>query len=70
MSGGWQIFWLVVITLAIVSYFGLSIVIAIGGAFDVRKMFQRLSAARELDQRSTSPVEGAGESNEMNDSVG
>jgi hypothetical protein len=61
MSSGWQTFWFLVTALALVSYFGLSVVIAIGGAFDVRKMFQRLSAAHESDLQSASSPEQSGE---------
>lgn len=55
---GWAAFWLWVIILALVTYFGLAIVIAIGGFFDVRKMFRRLNelhAARSEDQESAAP---------------
>jgi hypothetical protein len=40
---GWALFWYIVIAAAVVSYFGLAVVISIGGYFDVRKMFRRLS---------------------------
>ena len=42
---GWVIFWHVVIWAALSAYFGLAVVIAIGGFFDVRKMFRRLNEA-------------------------
>ena len=40
---GWALFWYIVIATAVISYFGLAVVISIGGFFDVRKMFRRLS---------------------------
>jgi hypothetical protein len=39
---GWAGFWQIVIWCAVLMYFGLAFVIAIGGFFDVRKMFRRL----------------------------
>ncbi|NLX24058.1 MAG: hypothetical protein GXY55_20605 [Phycisphaerae bacterium] len=43
----WGIFWCIVLILALVSYFGLAVVISIGGFFDVKKMFRRLSENQE-----------------------
>ncbi|GMU24157.1 MAG: hypothetical protein AMXMBFR13_42340 [Phycisphaerae bacterium] len=42
----WDVVWLYVVGAAIVSYFGLGIVLTIGGFFDVFKMFRRLEAER------------------------
>lgn len=39
----WGTFWQIVVWTAVVSYFGLAVVITIGGIGDVRKMFRRLS---------------------------
>ena len=36
-------FWYWVIVVALCTYFGLAVVIAIGGFFDVKKMFRRLN---------------------------
>ena len=74
MSGSWQSFWHIVVIVALVSYFGLAVVIAIGGAFDVRKMFQRLNAAHESDLENSvtaaGPSETAAENNDADDSLG
>ncbi len=40
---GWATFWEWVIIVALTTYFGLAVVIMIGGFFDVRKMFRRLN---------------------------
>lgn len=40
---GWALFWYIVVTAAVVSYFGLAVVLTVGGFFDVKKMFRRLS---------------------------
>ena len=42
---GWATFWYWVIWTSLVSYFGLGIIIVIGGMIDVKKMFQRLNEA-------------------------
>jgi hypothetical protein len=42
---GWELFWYIVIAAAVISYFGLALVVSIGGFFDVRKMFRRLDDA-------------------------
>jgi len=42
---GWVLFWYIVIATAICSYFGLAFVITIGGFFDLKKMFRRLTEA-------------------------
>ena len=42
-------FWKWVIIVSLSAYFGLSIVIAIGGYFDVRKMFRRLNEMHRDD---------------------
>jgi len=72
--GGWQLFWYAVVVLALVSYFGLAVVIAIGGAFDVRKMFKRLSAPHESDLEAfvtaDVPTDVANENNDTDDSLG
>jgi hypothetical protein len=41
----WITFWQYVIWAALITYFGLAIVITIGGMSDVRKMLRRLDAA-------------------------
>jgi len=41
----WVTFWQWVIILALTTYFGLAVVIAIGGFFGVKKMFRRLNEA-------------------------
>lgn len=41
----WTPFWRIVVYFALSAYFGLAFVIAIGGFFDVRKMFRRLREA-------------------------
>lgn len=43
MSHPWGTFWWWVVTAALATYFGLALVIAVGGFFDVRKMFRRLN---------------------------
>jgi hypothetical protein len=40
---GWRLFWYGVVCTALTAYFGLAVVIAVGGFFDVRKMFRRLN---------------------------
>jgi hypothetical protein len=40
---GWALFWYIVVFAAVISYFGLAVVISIGGFFDVKKMFRRLA---------------------------
>lgn len=40
---GWVGFWHGVMVVALATYFGLAFVIAVGGFFDVKKMFRRLS---------------------------
>ena len=42
---GWALFWYIVIAAAVISYFGLAVVVSIGAFFDVKKMFHRLDAA-------------------------
>ena len=73
-GGGWQLFWYAVVILALVSYFSLAVVIAIGGAFDVRKMFKRLSAPHESDLEGSVtadvPADVADENNDTDDSLG
>lgn len=73
-GGGWQTFWFIVVILALVSYFGLAVVIAIGGAFDVRKMFKRLSAPHESDLEASVtadvPADVASENNDTDDFPG
>lgn len=44
---GWADFWKIVASVAIASYFGLAIVISIGGFFDVKRMFRLLGQARD-----------------------
>ncbi len=44
---GWGMVWSIVLITALVSYFGLAVVISIGGFFDVKKMFRRLTENRE-----------------------
>lgn len=74
MNGSWQTFWHVIIALALISYFGLALVIAVGGAFDVRKMFRRLSAPHESDLENTVtsdvPTGSGTADNNTNDSLG
>ncbi len=41
----WATFWYYVIWTALLAYFGLAIVVTIGGFFDVKRMFQRLDTA-------------------------
>jgi hypothetical protein len=71
---GWQLFWCAVVLLALVSYFGLAVVIAIGGAFDLRKMFKRLSAPHESDLQNAVtadvPADVANENSDTDDSLG
>lgn len=50
---GWVSFWHYVIIAALCTYFSLAVVIAIGGFFDVKKMFRRL---REAHARDTEPM--------------
>lgn len=45
-------FWEVVLFTALVSYFGLGVVIVVGGWFDVWKMLRRLSGASRSPRRS------------------
>lgn len=40
---GWALMWYIVVSAAVISYFGLAVVLTIGGFFDVKKMFRRLS---------------------------
>jgi hypothetical protein len=40
---GWAMFWYIVVTAAVISYFGLAVVLTIGGFFDVKTMFRRLT---------------------------
>lgn len=49
----WPQFWYWVVCSALGLYFGLSVVIAIGGGFDVRKMFRRLKAQHLQDAQQT-----------------
>ena len=73
MIGFWEGFWHIVVVAALVSYFGLAIVIAIGGGFDVRKMFQRLSAPHESDLGSADTEAASpqvtGKNNDTNESI-
>ncbi len=39
----WPAFWHIVVWASLIAYFGLAIVITIGGFVDVRKMFSRLT---------------------------
>lgn len=55
---GWALVWKIVVTTALVSYFGLAFVIAVGGFNDVKKMFRRLKAdddARNAANGTTPP---------------
>ena len=60
----WPSFWKIVVYVALASYFGLAIVITIGGFYDVKRMFRRLDQARAADVPATpaSPVEDPGRS--------
>jgi hypothetical protein len=49
--GTWETIWKVIVWVALTSYFGLAFVIAVGGFFDVRKMFQRLNAQHARDNQ-------------------
>ena len=53
MTSAWASFWWWVIVVATTTYFGLGIVITIGGFFDVKRMFRRLdeSHARGSDRQ-------------------
>lgn len=53
MNTGWETFWYVVICTAITAYFGLGVILVVGGFFDVRKMFRRLEDAHKLASRDT-----------------
>ena len=55
MSSGAS-FWYWVIVVALSTYFGLAVVIAIGGFFDVKKMFRRLREAH--DQARAGSIHG------------
>ncbi|MBP7933308.1 MAG: hypothetical protein KA354_01555 [Phycisphaerae bacterium] len=52
---GWLDCWKTVLYLAIVSYFGLAIVVSIGGFFDVKRMFKRLGEAKSRPEHVTPP---------------
>ncbi len=60
---GWALFWYYVIVAAVVSYFSLAAVVAVGGFFDLGTMFRRLDEERaggtiseaELRDDSSSP---------------
>lgn len=42
---GWALFWCIVIAAAVVSYFGLALIVSVGAFGDVKKMFRRLDDA-------------------------
>jgi len=46
---GWPLFWYIVVIAALTSYFGLAVVITIGGFFDLKKMFRRLTEAHAAE---------------------
>ncbi len=52
---GWALFWYIVIAAAVVSYFGLALVVSIGAFFDVKKMFRRLDDAHRVGTTSSAP---------------
>jgi len=47
---GLGLFWCIVVTVALLSYFGLACVITIGGFFDLKKMFSRLNKAHASEE--------------------
>jgi len=53
---GWALFWKIVLLAAFFSYFGLAIVLTIGGFFDVKKMFRRLAEAARHSAPPPSPL--------------
>ena len=56
----WETWWYYVIVVALCTYFGLAVVIAIGGFFDVKKMFRRLSEAHaQQDKEGHTGGDGA-----------
>jgi len=62
MSSGAS-FWYWVIVVALCTYFGLAVVIAIGGFFDVKKMFRRLREAHaQQDKEGHTGDEGTARS--------
>ena len=47
----WQNFWVFIMLAAVAGYFGMAVVIAIGGWFDIWKMLRRLSGKAEPDEQ-------------------
>ena len=54
---GWATFWQWVIIVALSTYFGLGVVIAIGGFFDVKKMFRRLNELHREETKGSAVVD-------------
>jgi hypothetical protein len=54
MGEQWVTFWKWVVITALTTYFGLALVIAVGGFFDVRKMFRRLNEAHAKESGAAS----------------
>ena len=43
----WPDLWYVVLWIAVVLYFGVALVVAIGGVRDIRRMFRRISGGHD-----------------------
>lgn len=56
----WSSFWHWVLWAALISYFGLAVVISIGGFFDVKRMFRRLDAAHEAEKNAANTPSAEG----------
>lgn len=42
---GWALFWWIIVTAALATYFGLAILVTVGGFYDMKRMFRRLNEA-------------------------